>query len=141
MIIWYRNSILASIVSLSGCALAVVGFGEMQDKEISAATGIIMIVLGVCAVILGWFISERKREKERCSAQAKAQEIEDAKKTAQVTGRMDRTPNSSTPLSNDSTTGRTGKTMKPNVRFCPECGNELTEQDKYCIICGTKIKN
>lgn len=136
MIIWYRNSILASIVSLSGCALAVVGFGEMQDKEISTATGIIMIVLGVCAVILGWFISEHKREKKRRSAQAKAQGIEDVKKNAQATGRMDSTPKSNNPI-----TASTKRPMKPNVRFCPECGNEITEQGKYCIICGTKIKN
>lgn len=73
MIIWYRNSILASIVSIFGCAIALGGIGILTQGD--TIPGIIMILIGAAVAWLGSKISDRKEEKKR----EKRIEIEKAK--------------------------------------------------------------
>ena len=63
MIIWYRNSILASIVSIIGCGIALVGISALFEKYI--LPGIILILIGAAVAWLGSKISDRKEEKKR----------------------------------------------------------------------------
>ena len=63
MIIWYRNSILASIVSIFGCAVALGGIGIITQGD--TIPGIIMILIGAAMAWLGSKISDRKEEKKR----------------------------------------------------------------------------
>lgn len=28
-----------------------------------------------------------------------------------------------------------------NIMICPKCGNELNQNDTFCIICGEKVSN
>lgn len=63
MIIWYRNSILASIVSIFGCTIALGGIAILFDKEI--IPGIILLLIGAAVAWLGSKISDRKEAKKR----------------------------------------------------------------------------
>ena len=62
MFFWYKNSFLASIVSIFGCALAMGGIAMFNNGE--ASTAVIMIILGVALAILGKIISSNKAFKK-----------------------------------------------------------------------------
>ena len=51
MVFWYRNSILASIVSVFGCCMVLAGL------PIFAAGGFVFVVMGVLLAIAGKMIS------------------------------------------------------------------------------------
>ena len=81
MLIWYRNSILASIISLIGCAGVVAGISELfKDpamREMSVPETIGFIAAGILFAILGKVISANKEKKKQAagtqSAPQKAQ--------------------------------------------------------------------
>lgn len=65
MAIWYKNSILASIVSVLGCGFIVVAIQELSAGELDLFPDFIGIVaMGVALAVLGWFISDRKAKKQ-----------------------------------------------------------------------------
>lgn len=72
MFIWYRNSILASLVSLMGCAGVVAGISElMKDpslREMSVPEIIGFMAAGVLFAILGKVISSNKEKKKQAAA-------------------------------------------------------------------------
>ena len=65
MYIWYKNSILASIASLSGSILAVFAVWSMIDGELDILSGILAIAIGCGLVFLGSVISARKEDKKK----------------------------------------------------------------------------
>ena len=65
MYIWYSNSILASLVSLFGCAMGVVAIGSMISGELDILSGILAIAIGCGLVFLGSVISARKEDKKK----------------------------------------------------------------------------
>lgn len=60
MIIWYRNSFLASLISIVACVFAVCGVYAAVDGEIS---GLLLLIPGIGGVLLGRWISDRKAKK------------------------------------------------------------------------------
>ena len=64
MAIWYKNSILASIISVLGCGFIVVAFREMVAGEMTFGEFLPIAAIGVALAILGWFISDRKAKKQ-----------------------------------------------------------------------------
>ena len=64
MFIWYRNSVLASIVSIIGCVIACTGIYGIIDKEIGVGPGILLIIAGIGTAALGSAISEQKAKKK-----------------------------------------------------------------------------
>lgn len=75
MLIWYQNSILASIISMTGCGGVIAGvtelFKDASSRELSTGACIGFIVVGVLLAIWGKLISANKEEKQR-AAQAAA---------------------------------------------------------------------
>ena len=61
MIFWYKNSFLASVVSIFGCVLAMSGIGMFAEETV-AAVG--LIVVGVAMVFWGKVISNNKAFKK-----------------------------------------------------------------------------
>lgn len=57
MILWYRNSFWASVVSMIGCAFAISGIGLFTTEPAGA---VVFIVVGVILAILGKRISDNK---------------------------------------------------------------------------------
>ena len=72
MLIWYRNSILASIVSLIGCAGVVAGISELlkdaSQREMSVPETIGFIAAGILFAVLGKVISSNKEKKKQAAA-------------------------------------------------------------------------
>lgn len=60
--IWYKNSFLASVVSMFGCAIVLVGIYACIDGEWGGGLG--MIVLGIPLIAWGGIISENKKFKK-----------------------------------------------------------------------------
>lgn len=62
MILFYKNSFLASVVSILGCILVVAGIVAIQDGDTGAGIG--MIVLALPFLISGRIISNNKSFKK-----------------------------------------------------------------------------
>lgn len=62
MIIYYKNSLLASIVSILGCAFAFAGIAAIIEEEI--AGGICIIIIAIPFIIWGKIISKNKAFKQ-----------------------------------------------------------------------------
>ena len=58
----YKNSKLATAVSILGYLMVVGGFYFLFNDE--AVAGIVVLVLGIGAKLLAAFISKKKREKD-----------------------------------------------------------------------------
>lgn len=58
MIRWYKNSFLASVVSIIGCVAILAGIYGIVDETV--AEGVIAIVVGLALAIWGKQISENK---------------------------------------------------------------------------------
>lgn len=65
MVIWYRNSILASLISVFGCVMIIVG---IQDAEY------ILIPVGLALAVLGKYLSVRKEKKKAAAVKTEAAE-------------------------------------------------------------------
>ena len=61
MVFWYKNSFLASVVSIFGCALIMVGISGVIDGEMG---GIFGILVGLALAVWGRMISEDKAFKK-----------------------------------------------------------------------------
>lgn len=61
----YKNSVLATLCSIFGSALAILAIGAMSEGELSILSGIAAIALGVSLMFLGNAISKRKAKKQR----------------------------------------------------------------------------
>jgi len=61
MIFWYKNSFLASFVSILGCAMVMGGIASFGD-DIAAA--VVLILIGVAFAIWGRVISDNKAFKK-----------------------------------------------------------------------------
>ena len=57
MIRWYKNSFLASVVSIFGCVIIIGGITTFKDD---VAVAILAIVIGLAMAILGKRISDNK---------------------------------------------------------------------------------
>lgn len=57
MIFYFKNSVLASIISIFGCGFAMCGFAMFGDEPAGA---VFMILLGVAMVLWGRNISQNK---------------------------------------------------------------------------------
>lgn len=74
MIIWYRNSILASIISIIGCCGIIGGIGDLlrdasiREMTVPQAAG--MIIGGFLLAVLGKIISMKKADKKAAKAPA-----------------------------------------------------------------------
>ena len=64
MFIFYRNSILASAISLFSCALAVMGVKSYLDGELPIEHAALAVVIGVIGIALGKLVSNRKTFKK-----------------------------------------------------------------------------
>lgn len=58
MIRWYKNSFLASVVSIIGCIAILAGIYGIAEETV--AEGVVAIVVGLALAILGKHISENK---------------------------------------------------------------------------------
>lgn len=63
MIFWYRNSFLASVVSIFGCVIAVGGISYIVDGN-GVLAGVVMFVVGIVLAAIGKQISEDKSNKK-----------------------------------------------------------------------------
>lgn len=70
---YYKNSVLASIISILGCAAIAVGVYSIYDGEIEALSGIGVIAAGVLLAAFGKWISVRKEKKKALKAQRAAE--------------------------------------------------------------------
>lgn len=61
MVFWYKNSFLASVVSVFGCALVIAGIGSFQN-DVALALGCIPV--GVVLALWGKQISDNKAFKK-----------------------------------------------------------------------------
>lgn len=61
MLIWYKNSTLASLVSLAGCVMVLVCFGIANSNETVAT---VLLFPGIALVIAGKLISMDKAFKD-----------------------------------------------------------------------------
>jgi hypothetical protein len=61
MFFWYKNSFLASVVSIAGCGIAMCGIANFESD---AGAGILLILLGVGIAIWGKIISNNKAFKK-----------------------------------------------------------------------------
>ena len=57
MILWYKNSFLASVVSILGCFLVFAGIATFGDD---AFVAVLLIVIGIAVAIWGKVISSNK---------------------------------------------------------------------------------
>ena len=75
MILWYTNSLIASIVSILGCVIATSGISMAVEGDVAA--GVALIVGGIALVIWGKTISSNK-EFETWWKQVKDNNLEQA---------------------------------------------------------------
>ena len=64
MILWYRKSFLASLVSIFSCAAIIAAIGGIKDGSIDGGNGALVIGVGIVGIILGWIINEHKKNKK-----------------------------------------------------------------------------
>ncbi len=62
MLVFYTNSILATIVSLFGCGWAIAGINSIIEDDVGA--GIAMIAFGLVFMAWGKYISNNKKFKK-----------------------------------------------------------------------------
>lgn len=62
MVLWYRNSFLASVVSILGCIMVIGGFSISGDGDMATTAG--LIICGVVLIVLGKIISNNKAFKK-----------------------------------------------------------------------------
>lgn len=90
MIIWYRNSVLASILSICGCAGIAAAVADLLQeeamRELSTPEAAGIIAAGLVLAILGKVISVRKAKKKAAGA-AKASGAQPAAVSAGKTGK------------------------------------------------------
>ena len=60
--IWFNNSVLASIISIFGCMFVILGFTYFSE---SVAGGLLFIALGAGLVWLGSVVSRKKAERKQ----------------------------------------------------------------------------
>lgn len=76
MFIWYRNSILATALSLMGCASILAAVSELiKDeslRELTTPQAVVAIAVGVALAVLGKVISVRKASRKNTAATASA---------------------------------------------------------------------
>ena len=70
MIIWYRNSILASLISIICCLIGVYGVNLLLADEPS---GLVCVVIGVIGALAGKLISDNKAKKDSEKARKQAE--------------------------------------------------------------------
>lgn len=119
MVFWYTNSILASIVSISGCVMVI---SAIEEKSILLGLG------GGVLIILGKYLSVRKEEKKAAKRQ---QELQQAQNRQFGDSQYDnRQFNSS----------QSGSGQYENrVRYCTSCGAQIPAGSLFCTNCGTKV--
>ncbi len=61
MIFWYKNSFLASVVSILGCAMVMAGIASFEDDTTLA---VILILIGLVFAVWGKLISNNKAFKK-----------------------------------------------------------------------------
>ena len=61
MIFWYKNSFLASVVSIFGCGLAMVGLASFGDSILMA---LVFLAIGFALMVWGRIISDNKAFKK-----------------------------------------------------------------------------
>lgn len=74
MIIWYRNSFLATLVSICGCGMAITGITILLSGVIPA--GIVLMAIGAGLVMIASDISDNKQFKKWLK-QAQEKNIDD----------------------------------------------------------------
>ena len=62
MVLWYKNSFLASVVSILGCILVIAGFGVSGEGDMATTAG--LIICGIPLIIWGKIISNSKSFKK-----------------------------------------------------------------------------
>lgn len=62
MVLWYRNSFLASLVSIIGCLLIIVALGI--SGEVDLTTTVLLIICGIPLIVWGKIISNNKSFKK-----------------------------------------------------------------------------
>ena len=133
MVFWYRNSVLASIVSIIGCLIVITGFNEIRSKEISVGMGLLMIAAGVAIAFAGYLISARKGNKKQ--GQARVEQNRNYKDNT-TSG----TRNTGNTTSRTHETGGTAGSAGQEYRFCPNCGAPLVPGGVFCGNCGAQVK-
>ena len=135
MFIWYKNSAIASIVSIIGCVAAFCGIAWIWKGEIGTWQGILLIICGIGIAILGKRISERKEKKKQ----------EEARKEKQngYTGSTRTSQNADSKANRPQGAGNTertaGSAAQEKPRFCPKCGARLLQDAVFCSTCGAQI--
>lgn len=62
MVLWYRNSFLASVVSILGCVLVIAGISVSGDGDVATTAG--LIICGIPLIVWGKIISNNKAFKK-----------------------------------------------------------------------------
>lgn len=76
MVLWYKNSILASVVSILGCVLVIAGISVSGDGDVATTAG--LIICGIPLIVWGKIISNNKAFKKWWK------QVEDANLVAQI---------------------------------------------------------
>lgn len=61
MILWYRKSFLASLVSIFSCSAVISAIDGLKGRSLDGGSGGLLICIGVVGIIVGWIINERKK--------------------------------------------------------------------------------
>ena len=135
MFIWYKNSAIASIVSIIGCVAVFTGIAGIWKADLNTGLGILLIIGGVIVAILGKRISERKEKKKQ----------EEARKEKQngYAGSTHTPQNADSKANRPQGAGNTertaGSAVQEKPRFCPKCGARLLQDAAFCSTCGAQI--
>lgn len=62
MVLWYKNSFLASVVSILGCILVIAGISVAGDGDMATTAG--LIICGIPLIVWGKIISNNKAFKK-----------------------------------------------------------------------------
>ncbi len=78
MIIWYKNSFLASVVSILGCSAIMGGImtfmSDSADRGMSIPVAIGLVIGGFLLVLWGKYISDKKAQKKQAKLVAQAKQ-------------------------------------------------------------------
>ena len=160
MIIWYRNSILASLISIICCLIGVYGVNLLLADEPS---GLVCVVIGVIGALAGKLISDNKAKKDREKARKQVEAqintrtgTSSAAASSYVGGTTSRPAGGSlystmgTDGTHQSAGGGGTYSSSPGdgaaagggssaFAFCPNCGAKLSGTANFCTSCGKPV--
>lgn len=147
MVIWYKNSFLASVLSMGGCALIIAAIGEMisGSGELSGGSAFLAMGIGVALAILGKKVSDNKAKNQEQEQQEKLkqerlrrQKIEELQRQLQELQNRSGGNPTVVPVKPASEPARTQTTQSSQTLVCSKCGKVNVGESQFCGGCGQR---